>query len=122
VRGLGLLLAVTVVLGGCADPEAARLVLQIESAGRTGACDLAALAPVQMKREGDVVVFVDGTGTSVSVIWPLGFAAWLEYGDAVLYASDGSVVGREGDILDTIGGSAGADGFHVCKVGVRTYS
>jgi hypothetical protein len=68
------------------------------------------------------VVFIDvATGQPRTMIWPFGFAAWLEFGTAVLYASDGSVVGREGDLLNTIGGAADEAGFQVCAVGARTY-
>lgn len=68
------------------------------------------------------MVFVDATGGQrVEVVWPFGFAAWLEFGTGVLYASDGGVVGREGDVLDNIGGSESEDGFRVCSIGVRTY-
>ena len=111
------------VLSACAmDVRATRLVLRTETGSRGGACDSATLVPVRIAHDGDAMIFVDGTGAHLSVIWPFGFAAWLEYGRAVLYARDGSVVGREGGVLDTIGGSPGADGFHVCQVGVRTYT
>jgi hypothetical protein len=123
VRRIVPLVVLGLVLVGCAtDPRATRLGIQTEPASSAVACDLSALAPVRIDRDGDDMVFVGDTGARVSIIWPLGFAAWLEYGEAVLYARDGSVVGREGDVLDTIGGAAGDDGFHVCKVGVRTYS
>jgi hypothetical protein len=117
-------LAIALILAGCAtDPRATRLHIETRPAsGAATACELGALAPVRIERDGEEVVFVDGTGARVSISWPFGFAAWLEYGRAVLYARDGSVVGREGDVLDTIGGGAAADGFHVCQVGVRTYS
>jgi hypothetical protein len=123
VRGLGLLLAIAVVLGGCAtDLRGTRLALQTETGPRAGACDQATVVTVRITRDGDDLAFIDGAGGPVSIIWPFGFAAWLEYGKAVLYARDGSVVGREGGILDTIDGFADAAGFHVCKVGLRTYS
>ena len=123
MRRLGFPLVIALLLGGCAtDLRATRLVLQTETVARGGACDDATLATVRVARDGDAIAFIDGTGAQVSIIWPFGFAAWLEYGRAVLYASDGSVVGREGGVLDTIGGSVDAAGFHACKVGVRTYS
>lgn len=121
---LALALTVGVALAGCAtDLRGTRLALQTETVSRGGACDGAAMAPVRIQHDGDAAVFVDvGTHQEVSVIWPFGFAAWLEFGAAVLYARDGEVVGREGAVLDTIGGSAADDGFHVCQIGVRTYS
>ena len=86
-----------------------------------GACSFDLAAPFRIARDDEAMVFDDvATGERRYVVWPDGFAAWLEFGEAVLYASDGSVVGREGAVLDNIGGAEGA-GFHVCSIGVRTY-
>jgi hypothetical protein len=125
MRRLGLLLAVAVSLGACTtDPEGTRLVLRTAEvqSGPTG-CDGAAAAPVRIARDGNELVFVDvGTDQPRSMIWPFGFAAWLEFDRAVLYARDGTVIGREGNVLDTIGGGeVEGEGFHVCSVGTRTY-
>jgi len=123
VRSVSLALAFAIVLAGCAtDLRGTRLTLQTDMTTAGGGCDLGALVPVRIERDGDTMVFVDRTDQRISIFWPAGFAAWLEYGTAVLYARDGSVVGREGSVLDTIGGSQAADGFHVCRVGVRTYT
>lgn len=122
-RLLAALATLAMVVTACTtDPRAIRLSLQTETRAREGACDSGALVPVRIEREADAITFVDGTGRRVSIVWPFGFAAWGEFGSAVLYARDGSVVGREGDVLDTIGGAADAEGFHVCRIGVRTYS
>jgi hypothetical protein len=124
MRRVCLLLALTLLVAGCAtDPLATRLVLQTAPEQPTQACDGAAATPFRIEHDGGEMMFVDvATGERRSVIWPFGFAAWLEFGMAVLYASDGSIVGREGDVLDNIGGAGvEGDGFHVCSVGVRTY-
>ena len=70
------------------------------------------------------MIFVDpATGERRTIIWPSGFAAWVEFGTAVLYGSDGIVVGREGDILDTIiGGNVAGEGFRVCGIGVKPFN
>jgi hypothetical protein len=126
MRGLSLLLAVSVSLGACStDPNATRLSLQTDAFQVVpGACQLAAAAPFKIERDGTDMVFVEvGTGSRRSIIWPFGFAAWLEAGVATLYATDGTVVGREGDVLDNIGGAGvEGEGFHVCSVGARTYT
>jgi hypothetical protein len=69
------------------------------------------------------MVFVDvGTGDRRSITWPFGFAAWLEFDVAVLYATDGLVVGREGDVPQNIGAvDVEGGGYRVCGVGVRNY-
>ena len=125
MRGLSILLASAVWFGGCStDPEGTRLGLRTAVEPRAGgACDGAAAAPIRIERDGTEMVFVDvGTDERRSMIWPFGFAAWLEFDLAVLYASDSTVVGREGDVLDNIGGSTvEGEGFHVCSVGARTY-
>ena len=81
------------------------------------------MVTVRITRDGDDLAFIDGgrraqcrsSGRS-------GSRRGWSTATAVLYARDGSVVGREGGILDTIDGFADAAGFHVCKVGLRTYS
>lgn len=126
MRGLSLLLAVAVSLGACTtDPNAVRLGLPTAAAQvPPGGCsDSTAAAPFRIERDGDAMVFVDvASEDRRSIIWPFGFAAWLEYGVAILYATDGSVVGREGEALDRIGGVVvDGEGLHVCVVGVRSY-
>jgi hypothetical protein len=90
-----------------------------------GACPAALVPPFRIDRAGSELIFVDaGTGQRLSIVWPFGFAAWVENGRAVLYARDGKVVGREGDTLDNIGGGSTPDGdaILVCAVGVRIYT
>lgn len=125
MRGVGLLLAVAILASACStDPEGTRLGLQTDASREApGACALEAIPPFRIERDGAAMVFVDvGTGERRSIIWPFGFAAWLEYDVAVLYASDGAGVGREGDVLSNIFGvDVEGKGMHVCRVGVRTY-
>ena len=125
MRGLFLLLVVAVSLGACTtDPSATRLGLRTDAVEIPPAgCTLGAIPEVRIERDGENMVFVEvATGERVSIIWPFGFAAWLEFDIAVLYASDGSVVGREGDTVSNIGGGAvEGEGFQVCSVGARTY-
>jgi len=88
----------------------------------TSGCAAAALAPARVARSGDdlVLITVD-TGDTVSVVWPAGFAAWSLDGAAVLADPWGSVVGREGDILDSLGGGGGLDdAFYICPYGIVT--
>jgi hypothetical protein len=83
-------------------------------------CPTALLSPVRVATEGDdLVVLLVATGEPVKVVWPSGWAAWRLGGRAELVDRDGSVIGREGDVLhDRFGGGEGADGaFHVCSIG-----
>ncbi len=88
----------------------------------TSGCAAAALAPARVTSFGDdlVLITVD-TGDIVSVVWPAGFGAWRLDGVAVLADPWGSVVGREGDMLDSLGGGTGADDdFIICPYGIVT--
>jgi hypothetical protein len=124
--GLAAGLALAIALVGCGtDIQGTRLT--IRTAGfqvAPGSCPTGLAAPMRIERAGEEMIFVDvASGARLSVTWPFGFAAWVEHGIAVLYATDGSVVGREGDVLDNIGGGTAEDGgIRVCAVGVRTYS
>ena len=122
MRRVFLLLATVVLVGACAtDPRGTRLVLPTALGQSHGACSFVLAAPFRIARDDGQMIFVNvATGEDRYVVWPDGFAAWLEFGKAVLYASDGTVVGREGAVLDNIGGAEGA-GFRVCSVGARTY-
>jgi hypothetical protein len=119
-----LLLALVLIAACTTDVRGTRLRLLTTAVAEPGqGCDNAAAAPVRIAREGDAMVFIDvASDEPARIIWPFGFAAWVEFGRAVLYARDGDIVGREGDVLDKIGGSPGDDGFHVCQVGARTYT
>jgi hypothetical protein len=83
------------------------------------ACLAAALAPARIGVEGDALVLVpEAGGAPIDVVWPSGWAAWIRDGRAELVDRNGSLVGREGDIVDGFGGGTGADSaFHVCAIG-----
>ena len=125
MRRVVLLLAIAVSLGACStDPQGTRLGLQTDAIQvPPGTCALGAMPPVRIERDGAEMVFVDvATVERRSITWPFGFAAWLEHDLAVLYATDGTVVGREGDALENIGAvSVDGGGHRVCGVGVRSY-
>ena len=125
MRRLALLLAMAVSLGACStDPQATRLGLETGAAqAPPETCTRGAIPPFRIERDGADMVFVDvGTGDRRSITWPFGFAAWLEYDVAVLYATDGLVVGREGDVPENIGAVVvEGGGYRVCGVGVRNY-
>ncbi len=56
-----------------------------------------------------------------NVVWPAGFGAWRGDGGAVLADPWGGIVGREGDIVEGLGGGAGNDSaFHICPFGIPT--
>ena len=61
-------------------------------------------------------------GTERLIVWPRGFSARLIDGRGELIAPDGTVIGRDGDVLDHMGGSGPSpDAFHVCDVGPVNY-
>ena len=77
-----------------------------------------------MARDGQMLVFTSLEGKStVDLIWPRGFTARILDGRAELVARDGSVLAREGDVLDDLGGGSGATGnaFHVCSIARKGY-
>jgi hypothetical protein len=85
-------------------------------------CPLALLLPIRITSTADSLILVSvETGEPESVVWPSGFAAWRENGRATLIARDGTVLGREGDVLEGLSGGTGPDddAFHVCIVGGR---
>jgi hypothetical protein len=98
--------------------------LRIATAGSplTFGCAAALLSPVRVAESGDklVLLYVEA-GAEAKVVWPSGFAAWRLAGRSVVADPWGSVVGRDGDVLDGLGGGLGADdAFHICPYGITT--
>ncbi|HEX5452016.1 MAG TPA: hypothetical protein VFW86_06455 [Candidatus Limnocylindrales bacterium] len=58
----------------------------------------------------------DVSGQPVDLAWPRGFSAWLLGGRVSLVAPDGSVVGRDGDVISGLNGSS-----QVCAIGATIY-
>lgn len=126
--GLFVLAAVTIwalpmFTGPALPPGATRLHITTERPGLTFGCAAAALADVRVEASADeLIVVAVASGNPVKVVWPAGFGAWRLDGRAVLADSGGRVVGREGDVLPTLGGGSGTDdgAFHVCPFGIVT--
>ena len=76
-----------------------------------GSCAGVGVPPFRIERAGDALRFVDvSTATDIKLVWPNGYAARLDHGTAILYASNGAVVGRENDVIDNAGGCPRPDG------------
>jgi hypothetical protein len=85
----------------------------------TMGCPTALLAPARITVVGDALVLVpEAGGDPIKVVWPTGWAAWRLGGRAELVSHDGTVVGREGEVVSGYGGGVGLDdAFHVCEIG-----
>lgn len=81
-------------------------------------CPAALLQPAWIATAGDDLVLVNvDSGQTIRVVWPSGYAAWRLDGRAELHARDGRLVGREGDVIEGLGGSSGDDGrFWICEI------
>lgn len=85
----------------------------------TMGCPAALLAPARLVVTNDELLVVpEAGGDPIKVVWPSGWVAWRRAGVAELVSRDGTVIGREGDIVTGFGGGVGTDGaFHVCVIG-----
>ena len=116
------ILVLPLLKGPALPAGATRLHIATEGPGLTFACAAALLSPVRVETSGDelVVVFVE-SGERANVVWPSGFAAWRLGNRSILADPWGRVVGRDGDVLDSLGGGLGlGDDFNVCPFGVVT--
>jgi hypothetical protein len=85
----------------------------------TMGCPTAMLAPARVAVAGDSLVLVaEAGGDPIKVVWPTGWAAWRLDRRAELVSRDGTVVGRESEVVSGFGRGVGTDdAFHVCVAG-----
>ena len=82
----------------------------------TMGCAGALLLPARIAVENDALVLMpESGGAPITVVWPAGWAAWRLAGRAMLVSRDGTVIGREGEVVEGFGGGVSDDRrFHVC--------
>jgi hypothetical protein len=106
---------------GASLPDGAtRLQITTHGPNLSFGCAAALLSPARVETANDELVLVSvESGDTMRVVWPSGYAAWSVGGQAVVADPWGAVVGREGDVLDSLGGGAGEDGaFVICPFGI----
>ena len=83
-----------------------------------GSCAGVGVPPFRIERDGAKLRYVDvGTAALVRLMWPNGFAARLVNGTATLYASNGTVVADELDVIEDAGGCPRSDGSTLVDLG-----
>jgi hypothetical protein len=88
-----------------------------ESLLPTRACPAMVMDPARIGVLDDAVVLLAvPSGERMKVVWPAGWAAWRLDGQAQLVSRDGTIVGREGEVLDGLAGHTWDDAFHVCVI------
>jgi hypothetical protein len=99
---------------------ATRLHIVTQAPHLTFGCAAAALSPVRVATDHDDLVLVSvESGETIPVVWPSGFGAWRIDGRAVVADPWGTVIGRDGDVLDNLSGGDGGDGaFGICPFGI----
>lgn len=122
ILGVAALRVLPVFTGPALPAGATRLHIATEGPSLSFSCLAALLAPVRVATSGDELILISvASGETVKVVWPSGFAAWQVGGRSVVADPWGSVVGRDGDVLDGLGGGTGVDdAFHICPYGIVT--
>jgi hypothetical protein len=118
-----LVLRVAPLFTGPGMPAGAqRLHITTAAPNLTFGCAAALLSPGRVSTASEELILVSvESGETMRVVWPAGFGAWRIDGRAIVADPWGSVVGREGDVLDTLGGGEGPDGaFQICPFGIVT--
>lgn len=122
VLGAASLRVLPLFTGPALPADDTRLLITTEGPNLSLSCMAALLAPVHVATSGDELILVSvASGDAVRVVWPSGFAAWRVGGRSVVADPWGTIVGRDGEVLDSLGGGLGVDdAFHICPFGIVT--
>lgn len=106
--------------GPALPDRATRLHIATQGPNFSLGCPTALLSPARVATSGDELVLLSvESGGPIPVVWPSGFAAWRLDGRAVISDPWGAIVGKEGDVLDGLGGGLGSsDAFVICPFGI----
>lgn len=104
--------------GAAATPAIAVPTLALDPAGSPQACPAALIEGTLRADEDWGVALETSEGAKVMVLWPHGYSATVDDTGLALIDGSGTVVAREGDVVQVGGGGSDAEGTWIGCGGV----